>query len=145
MGVPLRDSAVCEPLAVMHLWQLSWLQALGNSPGLVGVVHQALACHGGIQEDHSQALRSALQSVGWTVQCNVARARALPWPCPQPGPSYPGEICLTPMDSLPLPRAVSTDESLGGPGGAATRLPKHLLACFTLAMHPFSQAGIDAV
>ena len=123
MGLPLGESAVSDPMGVVRLRQLSWLQVLVNSLGVAGIVHRAVACRTGAWQEPSQALRSALESLGWSVHRNLACQRAAQWPLLQPEPEYPGRILLTPVDSFPLPGAAFTDGSLAGPGGGSCVVP----------------------
>ena len=64
MGPPLGDSSVRDPLLVMPGRQLQWLQVLANHPGLVGVVHRAVAWVKGAWKEPTAALESALQQMG---------------------------------------------------------------------------------
>ena len=69
-GLPMGQSAVGDPVESMRFLQLSWLQLLGNSPSLAGVVHRAVASSGPVWREPSSviALCAALQSVGWRVR-----------------------------------------------------------------------------
>ena len=118
-GPPFGESALWDPVLELRQRQVCWMQLLYNSPGMVGDVHRFVAWDGDTWCEPSAAVRSAMKSLGWSVQRNKECARARGWPRLQPELGYLGQISVTPVDDFPQPGAMFTDGSLGRAGGAA--------------------------
>jgi ribonuclease HI len=118
-GPPLGESSVQDPVLAMRERQLRWWQIAANAPGLVGNVHRYVASVGGLWQEPTAALASALRSVGWRARRNEICLRTAAWPVVSAEQSYPGMIELHPVDDFAQPGAVYTDGSVSQAGGAA--------------------------
>ena len=123
MGLPLGESAVTDPVAVMRLRQLTWLQVLANFTGISGAIHRAVACPSAQWLEPSSALVAALKSVGWRVERNKESDRGTTWPLLVPEEAYPNDVVLKPVDGFPAAGAAFTDGSIATSGGAAAWRP----------------------
>ena len=124
-GLPLGACAVRDPRLEVLSRQLRWVVLLANLPGLVGSLHRQLAVLGDSPwKDPTPALSLALETVGWTLERNMACLRASCWPDLDPEPSFRGMVVLQPASpGLPVPAAtVWTDGSFGSLGGGAAAI-----------------------
>ena len=135
------DSAAPDPIFMVRLRQLLWLQHIANSPDLVGLAHRIASSTAGGWSEPSLALRSALNAVHWTPSRNTFCLRVSQWPLISPELSYPGPVIQSPVDAFPDPAAVFTDGSISLHGGAAAVPSEELMLSPLLVTIPSPQSS----
>ena len=154
MSQALGEVGFRDPLIEVRCRQARWLVEMANGQDLVGRLHRALSMRtvaGSRWQDPCDALRAAVEDLGWTVEINwgakgVSRAS---WPtiAPEP-PPLNAEVVLRPRDGPLSQGAWFTDGSVGRRGGGAAAVEVgtgNVKTCFVPAARSSTQPELVGI